>query len=158
MSTTPCVPRIGISDMTFCLIRFEVGLAARRLFYFTSSHPARQPGAAMVIVAEKEQIVKDLEERLEKKYMVHCRDVSPLYRAAENMIRLIVAKLGFKVYVTVPGVTDELPKHERDRLFEMSIEVMECTLRLQNDDSTKQWHWVSPARTTASLLRELMDV
>ena len=89
---------------------------------------------------DKEQIVKDLSDKLEAKYLVYCQGAGPLYWVAATVARLVVAKMGLIIYS--PHISEGLPQSIKDRLFIASIEIMEYSHRLETEMSTKKWSWV----------------
>jgi hypothetical protein len=92
-------------------------------------------------LAEKEEIVKALHERLESKYLIFCHNAGPLYWVTATVSRLIVAKMGLIIYS--PHLSEGLPQSVKDRLFISSIEIMEYSQLLKEEVSTRKWGWVS---------------
>jgi hypothetical protein len=140
-SVEPPTPRIGVSEMTFCLIRYEICHTQRKLYYVPPGEGPCKRAANSRTLAEKEEIVKDLHERLESKYLVFCHNAGPLYLVTATVSRLIVAKMGLIIYS--PHLAEGLPQSVKDRLFIASIEIMEYSQLLKYEVSTKKWGWVS---------------
>jgi len=66
----PPVERKGCSEMTFCLIRFELSVVSRRL-NFTSSGSGPCPVEERTL-EDKEKIIDDCHKNLEEKYLQYC--------------------------------------------------------------------------------------
>ena len=138
------VPRPGVSEMTFCLIRYEICALSRKLTCIPPSRSASKSAADPLTLEEKQQLVKDCAERLEDKYLKYCEDAGPLYWVAATVSRLIIAKMSLVIYhpLTQPGKPNNLPQDIKDRLFMASIEIIEYSRILESEISTKQWGWL----------------
>ena len=137
------IPRPGVSEMTFCLIRYEICSLTRRLSYVPPS-PGCQQRAALITLEEKEQMIKECSDRLEEKYLQYCEEAGPLYWVAATVARLITAKMSLIIYhpLTYPGQPNSLSQDIKDRLFMASIEIIEYSRVLESEASTKQWGWL----------------
>ena len=143
-ATEPPVPRPGVSEMTFCLIRYEICALARRLTYIPPGRSPCKEAAESMTLEAKEQLVKDCADRLEEKYLKYCEDAGPLYWVAATVARLITAKMSLIIYhpLTQPGKPNSLSQDIKDRLFMASIEIIEYSRILESEASTKQWGWL----------------
>jgi hypothetical protein len=140
-STEPPPSRIGVSEMMFCLIRYEICHTQRKLSYTPPGEGPCKRAAQYRTLAEKEEMVKELHDRLESKYLVFCHNSGPLYWVTATVTRLIVAKMGLIIYS--PHLAEGLPQSVKDRLFIASIEIMEYSQLLEHEVQTKKWGWVS---------------
>lgn len=71
-ATEAPIPKVGLTEMTFCLIRFEISTLMRRLNHFT---PGKYCGPRMgqhLTVEEKEGMIKEFSDGLEEKYLKYC--------------------------------------------------------------------------------------
>ena len=143
-ATEPPVPRPGVSEMTFCLIRYEICKLSRVLSCDLLGEGFSQDAAKQETLEDKERVVKECSERLEEKYLQYCEKAGPLYWVAATVARLIMAKMSLVLYhpLTQPGKPNCLSQDIRDRLFMASIEIIECSQVLENEASTKQWGWL----------------
>lgn len=140
--TEPPLRRHGVSEMTFCLIRFEICFLTRQLSYVA---PGNAPCKAESLTLEdKEKLIRDTANHLEETYLQYCEDAGPLYWVAATVARLITAKFSLIIYspLTAPGKPNTLPQDTRDRLFMASIEIIEYSRVLQDESTTKQWGWL----------------
>lgn len=142
-ATEPPTPRVGVSEMTFCLIRCEICSLNRKLNYVPPGASCQQR-AALVTLEEKERMVKECSDRLEEKYLRYCEEAGPLYWVAATVARLITAKMSLVIYhpLTQPGKPSTLSQDIKDRLFMASIEIIEYSRILESEASTKQWGWL----------------
>lgn len=143
-ATEPPTPRIGVSEMTFCLIRYEICSLSRRLSYTPPGPgPCRQSAQSWTL-EDKERMIKETADKLEDKYLQYCENAGPLYWVSATVARLITAKMSLIVYhpFTQPGKPTSLSQDVKDRLFMASIEIMEYSQRLESEISTKQWGWL----------------
>jgi hypothetical protein len=138
-------PREGVSEMTFCLIRFEICSLARVISY---APPGQCPLDGMIpkpsSFEEKERMIKESGMRMENTYLRHCENAGPLYWVAAIVARLVTAKMCLILYhpLIQPDKTDKLTSDTRDRLFMASIEILEYSQLLQAESTTRQWGWL----------------
>lgn len=126
--------------MTFSLIRYEICYTYRKISYVPPGDGPCKRAAKTRTLAEKEEIIKELHERLESKYLVFCKNAGPLYWVTATISRLIVAKMALIIYS--PHLSEGLPQSVKDRLFIASIEIMEYSQLLEHEVSTRKWGWV----------------
>lgn len=135
--------RVGVTDMTFCLMRYEISKVSR---YVTCASTSFYPYGRMVpdtTLQEKEQMVRNLNDTLETKYIQYCLDAGPLLWVGATVSRLLVAKLSIIPFLRGSSCNPaEFPQHVRDRLFIASIEIMEYSSLLESGTHTKKWGWV----------------
>src|SRR5579871_2469185 len=134
-------PRIGISEQTFCLIRYEICATTRRLNYVPLGDEPCKTAFRSRTLEDKERIVRDLRDKLDAKYLVYCQNGGPLYWVAATVARLVVSKMGLMIYS--PHLSEGLPQSIKDHLFIASIQIMEYSQLLETELSTKKWSWVS---------------
>lgn len=135
--------RVGVTDMTFCLMRYEISKVHR---YVIGASMSFYPFGRMVpdtTLQEKEQMVRNLNETLETKYIQYCLDAGPLCWVGATVSRLVVAKLSIIPFLRGSSCSPaDFPQHVRDRLFIASIEIMEYSSLLESGTHTKKWGWV----------------
>ncbi|PBP20792.1 hypothetical protein BUE80_DR008119 [Diplocarpon rosae] len=137
--------REGVSDMTFCLIRFEVCTLTRKLTYIPQGPVSSETSMGeMLSLEEKERVVRECAAHLEEKYLQYCEDAGPLYWVTAKIARLIIANMFLVIYypLTLPGKPSTLPQDIRDRLFISSIEIIEYSRILESEASIKKWGWL----------------
>lgn len=135
--------RTGVTDMTFCLMRYEI---AKVSGYVIGTSASSYPFGRMVpdkTLWEKEQMVRNLNDTLETKYIQYCLDAGPLCWVGATISRLVVAKLSIIPFLRGSSCNPaDFPQHVRDRLFIASIEIMEYSRLLETGTHTKKWGWV----------------
>lgn len=85
--------RVEVTDMCFCLIRCEAMAAATRITLISSdvpTSPNRSLGPLSVSLNERIKLIKELEARLQGRYVRHCNSSSPLQLMTTLLSRLIV--------------------------------------------------------------------
>lgn len=155
--------REGPTDITFCLIRFEICNLARKMY---------QDASTVVPAMTREDTLKTLEEReaqllefyhdLEVKYLQDSSaEQNPMYWVAGNIARVIVAKMITVIYqpvlfaLPVPSGADTCPDsisvyspqyslscRLRERLFIAAVEIFEYNHILNTDPRCRQWRWL----------------
>ncbi len=134
----------GATEMTFDLIRYSVSTTVRRLSY---APPGRGPcriKSSGLSLADKEHMIEDLHQYLEKKYLRHCDTTIPLHWVTVTVARLIMAKMWLIVHHPFSRADRGigLPQETKDRLFTTSIEVIEFSRLLENEKTTLKWGWL----------------
>lgn len=134
----------GATEMTFDLIRYSVSTTVRRLSYAPPGPgPCRVRNAGLSL-EDKELMIEDLHQYLEKKYLRHCDTTIPLHWVAATVARLIMAKMWLIVHHPFSR-SDRgagLPQETRDRLFVTSVEVIEFSRLLETEKTTLKWGWL----------------
>lgn len=136
--------RIGCTEQTFCLIRYEVTFTMRRLSWI-SPGPIRCPKWQVnTSVAEKEKIIEECHKYLEEKYLQYCDMNVPLYWVTATVARLIMSKMWLIVHHPFKREDGgaNLPQETKDRLFVTSVEVLEFSRLLETEQSTIKWGWL----------------
>lgn len=143
-ATEPPKRRHGVSQMTFCLIRYEICSLTRRLSYNPPGPGPCKMASDKWSLEDKERVIKETADLLEERYLQYCEDAGPLYWVAATVARLITAKLSLVIYhpLIEPGKPNSLSQDIKDRLFMASIEIMEYSGVLESESSTKQWGWL----------------
>ncbi|KAI9708859.1 MAG: hypothetical protein M1812_007879 [Candelaria pacifica] len=134
----------GYTEMTFCLIRYEVSNTMRQLNYVPPGPGYNYGIRSAVPLTEKERWIEECHERLEEKYLRYCDMTVPLNRVTATVARLIMAKMWLIVYHPFQhqdgGVS---PSQEtKDRLFTASVEVIEYSKLLETENATAKWGWL----------------
>lgn len=143
MKDTPA-EREGATEMTFDLIRYSMGITARRLSYAPPAEGRCRTMNASLSIADKERMIEDLHQYLEKKYLGHCDMSVPLHWVAATVARLILAKMWLVVHhpFSRSDAGAGLPQETKDRLFRTSLEVIEFSRLLETEKTTLRWGWL----------------
>ncbi|KAI0020772.1 fungal-specific transcription factor domain-containing protein [Xylariomycetidae sp. FL0641] len=142
--------RQGSTDLTFCLIRFEICSLARKMHSATTAM-APCPRDSMTTLQERETMLIELNERIDEKYLKNCanNEGDVLHWVAATIARLIMAKMSLIIYqpMLMPGTGANLSSDIRDRLFMAAVEVVEYNKVLNKEPRCKQWRWMFQAYT-----------
>ncbi|KAF5547706.1 bikaverin cluster-transcription factor [Fusarium mexicanum] len=135
------VGREGYTQMTFCLIRCEAMKAGWKVGY---ASPTRN-STATVARGDGELIVQELKSRLEERYLRYCDESVPFMLFTTKVARLIVARTG--LIVDFPRKQKEACTSSiiRDRLFSISMEVLDLSSFIMSNSSISKWTWHSKA-------------
>lgn len=133
----------GPTDMTFCLIRYEICALARKIHFATNG---MAPCQSRSTEKERDEMLLECYERIEKKYLKSCgdKDTDVLHWVAAMIARLIMAKMSLIIYqpMLLHSTGQELAKGIRHRLFMASLEVVEYTKVLNSEPRCRQWRWL----------------
>ncbi|WPG98895.1 Bikaverin cluster transcription factor bik5 [Acrodontium crateriforme] len=137
--------KLGCTDMSFCLIRFEVANTSRRINYVPPG-PSR-PSADYfdtVTLQDKERWITQCHQRLEVKYLKHCDMSIPLFWVTATVARLMMSKMWLMVYHPFQRQDGgaSLPAETKDKLFITSLENIEYSALLETEARTMKWGWL----------------
>ena len=137
--------RQGCTDMSFCLIRFEVANTFRRINYIPPG-PPRACGEyfASVTLQDKEKWITECHQRLEDRYLKHCDMSVPLFWVTATVARLMMSKMWLMVYHPFQRQDGgaSLASETKDKLFITSLENIEYSLLLETEARTMKWGWL----------------
>ena len=136
--------RQGFTDMTFCLIRFEVTNIFRRILYIPPGPGRCNYFFSNLTVPEKEKWISDCHERLEEKYLKGCDMSIPLCWVTATISRLVMSKMWLIVYHPHQRKDGgaSLPQETKDKLFITSLENIEYSILLETEARTMKWGWL----------------
>jgi hypothetical protein len=152
--------RTGFTDMTFCIIRFEVANIFRRILYIPPGPNRCNEFFSNLSIPEKEKWISDCHQRLEDKYLKNCDMTIPLYWVTATLSRLVMSKMWLIVYhphqrrdggkITTPlraghanrNIGASLPQETKDKLFITSLENIEYSMLLETEARTMKWGWL----------------
>ena len=134
----------GATEITFDLIRYSVSTTVRRLSYAPAGPGPCRVRSAGLSLEDKEHMIEDLHQYLEKKYLRHLDTSVPLHWVSATVARLIMAKMWLIVHHPFSRSDGGagLPQTTKDRLFLTSIEVIEFSRLLETEKTTIKWGWL----------------
>jgi len=135
----------GCTDMSFCLIRFEVSNTFRSINYIPPGPPKQcTEHLAGITLQEKEKWITECHERLEERYLKDCDMSVPLFWVTATVARLMMSKMWLMVYHPFQrqdgGAT--LPPETKEKLFITSLENIEYSILLETEARTMKWGWL----------------
>ena len=136
--------RQGFTDMTFCMMRFEVSNIFRRILYVPVGPSSCNLYFTNMTIPEKEKWISDCHQRLEKKYIKDCDLSIPLCWITATISRLIMTKMWLIVYHPHQRKDGgkSLPQETKDKLFITSLENLEYSLLIETEARTMHWSWL----------------
>lgn len=141
-------PRDGRSDCAVAVVRYEICAMARRIHCASTSLALRSDKSS---IAEKEQMLIEVYQRIEDKFLRHVVDeMDPLYWVVAMITRVIMAKTCLVIYhpLLFPGAEEQLSNEVRQRLYIAAMEIIECNHKLGTDSRCKQYRWLFKTYTT----------
>ncbi|UKZ74868.1 hypothetical protein TrVFT333_002538 [Trichoderma virens FT-333] len=135
-------PRIGLTEMSFSIVRFEATALFRRLQYASTSSVAK--GNKDQDLAEKMKQVSESQKRLQELYLKYCDLSEPFSWYIYTIAQVVFTKMRLVAhhpYLRRSGYA-ELPQETQDRLFTSSITILEYWLALNTEKKTRKWRWL----------------
>ena len=139
-------PRIGYTEMTCSLVRFEGARSFPRLHYvgLVGTSQADSNLQARKQLTENGAWIKACQERLEKLCLRHSDLTDPFQWYIAAISRIVLIKMWLVAYQ--PHLRRNnciiLPEKTKDRLFIAAIENLEYWLLLNSDKRTSRWAWL----------------
>ena len=134
----------GWTETTFDLIKYSISTTVRRLNYAPPGPSSCRTKSVRPTLEDKEHIIAELHQYLEKKYLIYCDLTVPLNWVAATVTRLIMAKMWLVVHH--PLLREDrgagLSPETLDRLFLTSVEVIEYSRLLETENATRRWGWL----------------
>lgn len=137
-SRHPVTSRIGWSEQTFALVRYQIAQTRQRL----------NEDISMI---QKKEIIRDCEKRLHDRYLQFCTDEhSPIQWLTRHVAHVLTMEMWFELYsadtiaITFNGLEDN-SQHEQgfqDHLFLNAIDIVDTTSRLETEHLSRQWAWL----------------
>jgi hypothetical protein len=136
--------RQGFTDMTFCLLRFEIAHIFRRIVYIPPGPNRCTEYFSGLTIEQKEKWITDCHQAMENKYLKNCDMTIPICWVTATISRLIMSKMWLIVYHPHQrkdgGAT--LPQETKDKLFITSLENVEYSILLETEARTMKWGWL----------------
>lgn len=134
----------GCTDMSFCLIRFEVANTFRRINYIPPGPQRCNEFFTNVTLQDKERWITECHQRLEERYLKHCDMSVPLFWVTATVARLMMSKMWLMVYHPFQRKDggQSLPPETKEKLFITSLENMEYSILLETESRTMKWGWL----------------
>ncbi|KAF5013503.1 hypothetical protein FDECE_490 [Fusarium decemcellulare] len=129
------------SDMIFCLLRFEVAVALRKLNY-PAPVGSREPELS---VSQKRRMVEAIEKRFHERYISRCDITKPFDWVSATWARLMLAKMWLATSNPLQLQDDSdsnMPSDLRNLAFEKSVEVLELSDVLETGHRAARWRWL----------------
>ncbi|EWG47596.1 hypothetical protein FVEG_16160 [Fusarium verticillioides 7600] len=131
----------GYTQMKFCLKRCEMTKAGWKV---GCASPISS-STATVARADGEQIVQELQSQLEERYLRYFDESVSFMLFTLKVTRLIVARTGLMVDFPRKQKEAYTSTIIRDRLFSISMEVLELSRFIMTTSSISKWTWHSKA-------------
>lgn len=134
----------GCTEMSFCLIRFEVGNTFRRINYIPPGPQRCNEFFTNVTLQDKERWITECHQRLEERYLKHCDMSVPLFWVTATVARLMMSKMWLMVYHPFQRKDggQSLPPETKEKLFITSLENLEYSILLETESRTMKWGWL----------------
>ncbi|KAK0665003.1 Bikaverin cluster transcription factor bik5 [Lasiodiplodia hormozganensis] len=136
--------RTGCTEMTFCLVRFEVANVYRRIQYVPPGPVRCNRFLSSVPLEQKERWITEVHSKIEEKYLRDCDMTVPLYWVIATVSRLIMSKMWLMIYHPYQRLDGgaSLPQETKDKLFVTSLENVEYSILLETEERTQKWGWL----------------
>ncbi|KAH7354539.1 hypothetical protein B0T11DRAFT_128981 [Plectosphaerella cucumerina] len=139
--------RVGFTEMTICLVGFELANIFRRIIH----EPIRTTRSDKLVSSfesldddEKEKWILGCHQRLGETYLANGDLTVPPIWAAATLTHLVMSKIWLMAYhpFQQPRNQNNLSQRIRDKLFLVSVESIEYANQLDNDPRTRKWSWL----------------
>ncbi|KAM0517104.1 hypothetical protein ACHAPE_005216 [Trichoderma viride] len=135
-------PRVGLTEMSFSLVRFEATSLFRRLQYNPTGCLGQNDEEQDL--AEKMKQISETQTRLQNLYLNYCDLSDPFSWYIYTIAQIVFTKMQLVAHhpsLRRAGYT-ELPKETQEYLFTSSIMILEYWLALNTEKKTQKWRWL----------------
>jgi hypothetical protein len=153
--------RTKITPIVVCLIRCEL-IEFLRKFSPISSNDIRWEvlGSDSISTEQKDALLDQLEDLLERKYLRYCDPAEPLHTMCSIMVRSAVAKM--KLFAHHPrryadkGI--KIPQSERELVFTNAVKLLELASLVPGNPGLEKYMWqINPSYLWNTLLYVLIE-
>ncbi|KEF52879.1 uncharacterized protein A1O9_11297 [Exophiala aquamarina CBS 119918] len=138
--TEPREATNGRTEMLFCLTRFEISYAARKLVF--SEKFSSDNGYPSMNLAEKTDLIDNVVNDLQEKYLKDCDLEIPICFLAVTASRLVLAKMKLTIYHPARTQSSSLSHEQFIALVASSIDIIEYAHQLRTDPKYSRWIWL----------------
>jgi hypothetical protein len=134
--------RVGLTEMSFSLFRFEATALFRRLQYASTTSLGQIDEDQDLAVKMKR--ISETQQRLQKLYLDYCDLSDPFSWYLFTIAQIVFTKMHLVVHhpsLRRAGYT-ELPQATQDYLFTSSVIILEYWLALNTEKKTQKWKWL----------------
>ncbi|BDD59411.1 hypothetical protein MAP00_004619 [Monascus purpureus] len=126
--------RVGYTEMTFALSRFEIITFLRRV----------SNCGKFCITERSEKLVQAIRNHLEERYIKYCDPKIPMHWVCVTVIRIILARFWLLIHHPLTRSNRETPLSHvsRDSLLVTSVESIEAFVLLCSQEVTAKWAWM----------------
>jgi hypothetical protein len=138
-------PRVGLTEMTFSVVRFESVQVFQNLQDMSSGPMGKngRPSAAQCL-KDKTDAISGIEHRLHELYLKNLDLSNPLAWFTSTICAIVFTKMRLVAYhpFLKRGSSAGFSSDIKDRLFAESTAVIENWVRLNEEESTRRWRWL----------------
>ncbi|KAF2502435.1 hypothetical protein BU16DRAFT_521162 [Lophium mytilinum] len=136
------VPRVEWTEMSFCLMRFEIAKASEQIGGLFPHYHGLHDNEPSLLPA-KESTIKTCHRTIQSTFIRYCVGSEPIHWLARHVARVLVAELWFKLY----GSLKPSPQTEGThiRLVQMASDIVDIPKLLKEDAKARQWSWLLDA-------------
>lgn len=153
------IEREGATEMTFDLVRYEIG-GTVRILSALSKCPKESKASEQDQLESKDAALERLRLKLEDKYLKYCDNRDPLQWVAANVSRLVyisvlitiyfanIVQVMAKIWLVIHhpfrrgALGAKLAQETRNRTFLTSIDIIRYARLLETQQKTLRWGWL----------------
>ncbi|KAL2818335.1 hypothetical protein BJX63DRAFT_71082 [Aspergillus granulosus] len=138
MTTQPNM-RSGWTEMSFCLLRYDLATTERIV----------ESDASWII---KTKAVRACQDRLHTKYLTYCDGSEPIHWLACHISYVMITEMWMKLFcpqffaASAPSPSSLDPEGSsahavRDQLFDAAVDILDTQKRLEKEIASRNWEW-----------------
>ncbi|KAL2863150.1 putative C6 transcription factor [Aspergillus lucknowensis] len=149
----PPTERDGPTEMTLSLIGWEAISIVRKVSFIPphcrqARTTTSNSSLAELSLPEREALAQELQTRLETRYLQYCNPADPFLFVSSTVAKLIIARVWLMVHYprkqadSSKEIAPASPQASlQDRIFPLSIELLELSCSLLCNGSVAHWAW-----------------
>ncbi|KAL4774560.1 hypothetical protein BDW60DRAFT_160403 [Aspergillus nidulans var. acristatus] len=129
--TAPLTNQPGWTEMSFCLLRYDLATTERIV----------ESDASWLF---KTRAVSECQRRIHLKYLNYCDGSEPIHWLASHIAYVMITEMWMKLYspqFAAVDSTETLDHDVRDQLFDAAVDILDTQKRLEVETAARKWEW-----------------
>ncbi|KAL4747706.1 hypothetical protein BDW72DRAFT_196507 [Aspergillus terricola var. indicus] len=129
--TAPLINQAGWTEMSFCLLRYDLATTERIVESDTSW-------------LLKTRAVSECQRRIHFKYLNYCDGTESIHWLASHIAYVMITEMWMKLYspqFAAVDSTETLDHGVRDQLFDAAVDILDTQKRLEVEIAARNWEW-----------------
>ncbi|KAL4742216.1 hypothetical protein BDV11DRAFT_31214 [Aspergillus similis] len=129
--TAPLTNQVGWTEMSFCLLRYDLATTERIV----------ESDASWLL---KTRAVSECQRRIQFKYLNYCDGTESIHWLASHIAYVMITEMWMKLYSPQFAAVDstEILDHGiRDQLFDAAVDILDTQKRLEVETAARKWEW-----------------
>ncbi|KAF3914459.1 hypothetical protein AA313_de0202761 [Arthrobotrys entomopaga] len=137
-------PRIGFTDMSFCLVSFELKQLVNAVVKVRVDDIGGGEENDISVVLERLKLIEECERKIEDQFLQYCHDSRPLDYMSRRICTIMLTKLKLltrNILPTTVGLDEDVLAFHKNEKLGMSILILRNMYEIQTEERIRNWTW-----------------